>query len=76
MAGASLLVLAASEPPVLPPAAVPGASLLLHFPLIVSVEALLMLPVAGTGVSRLRWLLDVLQFLILWLRLVAWSFAV
>ena len=65
VAGSSLLVLAASDPPVLPPVAVPGASLLLHFPLLVSFEPLLMLPVAGSVFSRLRWLLAVIQFLLL-----------
>ena len=65
MAGALLLVLAAAEPPVLPPVAVPGASLLLHFPKLVAVEPLLLLPVSGPGVSRLRWLLAVIQFLLL-----------
>ena len=61
----SLLVLASTEPPVLPPIDVPGGSLLIHFPLIVDVEPLLLLPVAGPGVSRSHWLVAVLQFLIL-----------
>ena len=61
---ALLLVLADTEPPVLPPVAVPGASLMLHFPLLVAVEPLLLLPVAGP------------RFLLLWLRLVMWLFEV
>ena len=65
VAGASLLVIAASDPPVLPPVAVPGAFLMLHFTLLVSVEPLLLLPVSGPGVSRLRWILAVLRFLLL-----------
>ena len=47
VAGALLLLLAAAEPPVLSTFAVAGASLLLHFPLLVAVEPLLLLPVAG-----------------------------
>ena len=47
VAAASLLVLATANPTVLPPVAVAGASLLLHFPLLVAVEPLLLLPVAG-----------------------------
>ena len=47
MAGASLLVLAASEPPVVPPIAVPGALLLLPFLMLVAVEPLMMMPVSG-----------------------------
>ena len=47
VSGSSLLVLAAAEPPVLPPVAVPGASLLLYFQLLVDVEPLRLLPVAG-----------------------------
>ena len=65
VAGASLLMIAASDPPVLPPVAVPGAFLMLHFTLLVSVEPLLLLPVSGPGVSRLRWILAVLRFLLL-----------
>ena len=57
MAGVLLLVLAAADPSVMSPVAVPGASLLLHFPLIVAVEPLLLLPVAGPGVSRVGCLL-------------------
>ena len=47
VAGTSLLVLAATEPPVLPPVAVQGLLLLLYFPLLVAVEPLLLLHVAG-----------------------------
>ena len=47
VAGALLPVRASTEPPVLPPVAVTGASLLLYFPLIVDVEPLLLMPVAG-----------------------------
>ena len=50
--GLSLMVLATADPPVLPPVAVTGASLLPHFTLLVAVEPLLLLPVAGPGVSR------------------------
>ena len=60
VAEASLLVLADAEPPVLPPVAVSGASLLLHFPLLVAVDPLLLMSVACPGVSRSRWLLAVL----------------
>ena len=74
--GLSLMVLAPAEPPVLPPVSVTGASLLPHFTLLVAVEPLLLLPVAGPGVSRSLWLLAVLRFLLLYLRLVACFFAV
>ena len=47
MAGASLLVLAAAEPPVLPPIDVAGVSLLLPFSMIAAVDPLLLLPVSG-----------------------------
>ena len=47
VAGASLLVLAAAEPPGLPPVAVPEALLLLHFTLLVAVEPLLLLTFSG-----------------------------
>ena len=46
------------------------------FTLIVAVEPLLLLPIAGPGVSRSRWMLAVLRFLLIYLRLVAWLFAV
>ena len=46
--GASLMVIAAADPPVLPPVAVIGSSLLLHFPLLVAVEPLMLLPISGT----------------------------
>ena len=62
MAGVSLLVLASDELPVLPSVAVPGASLLLNFTLLVDVEPLLLLPVSGP------------RFLLIYLRLVAWLF--
>ena len=57
-------MLAAAGPPVLPPVDVSGALLLLHFPLIVAVEPLLLLRVAGPRV------------LLLYLRLIAWLFPV
>ena len=61
---ALLLVISSAEPPVLPPVAVPGASLLLYFPLLVSVEPLLLMPVDGS------------RFLLLQLRLVTGLVAV
>ena len=74
--GLSLMVLATADPPVLPPVAVTGASLLPHFTLLVAVEPLLMMPVSGPGVPRSRWLLALLRFLLLYMRLVACLFAV